>query len=198
MLAVWQITETSGELLPYFSPEELENPAFQKFTNEKRKVEWLVTRALLKQMIGPNFQISYTEAGKPIIHHPIFNHVSISHSSDFVAVIVHQQRSVGIDIESITRNYTSITKRYLSESELNQVSDNPLLQCIYWCAKEAIFKLVEEEGVEFRKQIQVLAFDPEQDIFYARFITGNQERTYQLQFTTFNQHCLVWICSDFK
>lgn len=196
LLAVWQITESSGELLAFFSPEEVANPAFQKFTYEKRKAEWLATRALLKQMIGSNFEISYSEAGKPVLTHPLYKQISISHSREFVAVLVHQNLAVGLDIESINRNYDSVKNRFLSESELKLANNSALLQCIYWCAKEAVFKLVKEEGVDFRKQIEVSGFDPEANIFSARFISGNQERIYQLHYETFNQHGMVWVCSD--
>lgn len=196
LLSVWQITESSDELLPSFTPEEISTPGFQKFTYEKRKVEWLAARALLKQMIGSSFHISYTKSGRPLLDHPVYPHISISHSRDFVAVMVHRQLAVGIDIESINRNYASIRKRYLSEIELQQVNEDPLLQCIYWCAKEAVFKLVEEDGVDFRKQIEVSNFDSQQDTFSARFICDTRERTYQLQHTSFEGHCLVWVCSD--
>lgn len=196
MLSVWQMTEPSEELLPFFTPDELSDPAFQKFSYEKRKREWLATRALIKQMIGTSFQISYNESGKPLLSHPLYNHISISHSRDFVAVLVHQHLAVGIDIEWVNRNYTPITKKYLSEIELELVNERPFFQCLYWCAKEAIFKIVEESGVDFRKQIEVLAFHPEQDNLSARFISGTLERTYQLQHTHFNEHCMVWVCSD--
>lgn len=196
MLSVWQITETSDELLSFFTAEEIEDTAFQKFSYEKRKAEWLATRALIKQMIGPFFQISYTESGKPLLYHPVYSHISISHSRDFVAVFIHEHQAVGIDIESINRNYAPITKRYLSEAELKQVNEIPLLQCIYWCAKEAVFKLVDDKGVDFRKQIQVIDFDPELDTFFARFSAGNKECNFQLQHITFNEHCMVWVCSD--
>jgi phosphopantetheinyl transferase len=196
LLSVWQITESSDELLPFFTPEEITDPEFQKFTFEKRKTEWLATRALLKQMIGPSFQISYTESGKPLFNHPVYAHISISHSRDFVAVFIHEHLSVGIDIESMNRNYSAIRKKYLSESELEDVNESPLLQCIYWCAKEAVFKLVEDDGVDFRKQIEVMAFDSQEDAFLVRYISDNQEKTYQLQHTTFNDQCMVWVCGD--
>lgn len=196
LLAVWYITESSGELLSFFTPEEIAEPDFQKFTYEKRKAEWLAIRALLKQMIGSGFEISYSDEGKPILAHPVYHHISISHSRDFAAVYIHQLQSVGIDIESINRNYASVKKRYLSVTELEHANEDPLLQCIYWCAKEAIFKLVNEDGVDFRKQIQMIAFDPEQDTFFARFVSINQATTYQLRYTTFNQHCLVWVCDN--
>ena len=204
LLSVWHITEPSDELLSYFTAEELADQAFRKFTFEKRKTEWLATRALLKQMIGPiaigpTFQISYTESGKPLLNHPVYPNISISHSRDFVTVLIHKQLAVGIDIESMNRNYAPIRNRYLSEIELEHVNDpenSGWLQCLYWCAKEAVFKLVEEKGVDFKKQIEVIAFDPLQNTFLARYISGNQERTYQLQHTTFNDHCMVWVCGD--
>jgi len=196
MLAVWQITESSGELQSFFTSEELADPNFQKYSFEKRKVEWLAIRVLLKQMIGSGFGIYYTEVGKPMIKHPLYNHISISHSRDFAAVYIHQHHSIGIDIESMTRNYASVKRRYLSESELEQVDDNFTLQCIYWCAKEAVFKLVDKEGVDFRKQIHVLAFPPESNKFIVNYISDNMEKTLQLQYESFNQHCLVWVCGD--
>ena len=201
LLSIWQMTESSSELLSFFTSVELEDQAFQKFTYEKRKTEWLATRALLKQMIGPiaigsSFQISYSESGKPILNHPVYPYISISHSRDFVSVLIHKQWEVGIDIESMNRNYAPIRNRYLSEIELEHVNESPLLQCIYWCAKEAVFKLVEEKGVDFKKQIEVIAFDPKQNTFHARFLSGNQERIYQLHHTNFNEHCMVWVYGD--
>ncbi|MBW8334016.1 MAG: 4'-phosphopantetheinyl transferase superfamily protein [Prolixibacteraceae bacterium] len=196
LLAVWQITESSGELQSFFTSEELADPNFQKYTFEKRKVEWMAIRVLLKQMTGSGFEIFYTEVGKPVIKHPLYKHISISHSRDFATVYIHQYHSIGIDIESITRNYASVKKRYLSESELEQVKEDSVLQCIYWCAKEAVFKLVDKEGVDFRKQIHVLPFLPETNIFFVRYIFDNHVKTLQLQYESFNQHCLVWVCGD--
>jgi len=196
LLAVWQITESSGELLSFFTPDELIDSKFQNYSYEKRKVEWLAIRVLLKQMIGNGFEIYYTEVGKPMINHPLYRHISISHSRDFAAVYIHQHHAVGIDIESTTRNYSAVKKRYLSDPELIRVAESALLQCIYWCAKEAVFKLVDKEGVDFRKQIHVIAFPTESNKFTANYISDNMEKTLQLQYETFNQHCMVWVCGD--
>lgn len=196
LLAVWQITESSGELQSFFTSEELADPNFQKYSFEKRKVEWLAIRVLLKQMIGSGFEIYYTEVGKPVIKHPLYKHISISHSRDFAAVCIHQRHSIGIDIESITRNYASVKRRYLSDSELEQVKEDSMLQCIYWCAKEAVFKYMDEEGVDFRKQIHVQPFLPGTNKFIVNYISDNRIKTLQLQYESFNQHCLVWVCGD--
>ena len=194
LIGVWQLTESSIELLLNFTNLELADSVFLKYTHEKRKVEWLAARVLIKQLIGFDFSITYSNSGKPIIDHSIYKHLSISHSRDFVAIILHQHLNVGIDIEGITRNFNPIEQRYLSELELIQVNKTPKNQCIYWCDKEAIFKLVPEDGVEFRHQIQISPFNPEvEDEFSARFFTGTRELDYKLHFQTFSDHCLVWV-----
>lgn len=197
LIGLWKFTETTADLLPDFSREELTDPTFLKYTHEKRKIEWLAIRALIRQLIGSDFTISYLGSGKPILKHDQFKHISISHSRDFAAVILHEHLNVGIDIEETTRDFNRIEKRYLSEDELIRTNKNPQLQCLYWCAKEAIFKLVPEEGVEFKNQIHISPFNPElQDHFSVRFTSGDREAVYQLHYQFFFEHCLVWIADD--
>jgi len=197
LIGVWQLTETSIDLLSGFSSEELADSTFQQYKYEKRKIEWLVIRVLIKQLIGQDFTISYFKTGKPILSHTRFKQISISHSRDFLTVLIHEYLEVGLDIECMFRNYNPIEKRYLSEAELIQVDKNPLMQCLYWCAKEAIFKLVPDEGVEFRQQIHISPFNPELDNqFTARFTARNQELSYVLHFQTFSDHCMVWVTDE--
>lgn len=194
LIGIWELTETSTALMNVFSPEEIADPDFRKYTYEKRKVEWLASRLMLKQLIGTDFKISYSETGKPLLRHAKYKQLSISHSRNFAVIFVHESREIGIDIESMTRNYQSIEERYLSDAELVQVDQNPVLQCLYWCAKEAIFKLVPEQGIEFREQILVLPFNPEtENHFKAKFISGKQQTEYQLQFIHFSDHGMVWV-----
>jgi 4'-phosphopantetheinyl transferase len=194
IIGIWQMTETSSELSVHFTKQELKNPEFQKYSFENRKVEWLSTRILIQQLIGSDFSIRYSEAGRPILTHPKYKYLSISHSRYFVTVFVHEKHPVGIDIEDISRNYAAVKKRYLSEEELHFVANNTTLECLCWCAKEAIFKLVPHEGVEFREQIHIAPFNPDLDEqFSARFKSDNEEFNFQLQFQIFNNHGLVWV-----
>jgi len=191
LVGLWKFAETTADLLPFFSEKELTNPAFQKYTHEKRKIEWLATRLLIRQLIGTDFVISYLSSGKPILNHNRFKHISISHSRDFAAVILHEHLNAGIDIEETTRDYNRIEKKYLSDLEISQTDKNPHLQCLYWCAKEAIFKLVDDEGIEFRQQIQII---PElEDQYLAKFTSGDQESCYKLHHQFISEHCLVWV-----
>jgi phosphopantetheinyl transferase len=191
LIGLWKFEETTADLLPEFSGEELSDPAFLKYTHEKRKVEWLTTRVLIRQLIGSDYMISYLDSGKPILTHNQYKHISISHSRDFATVILHEHLNVGIDIEETTRDYNRIEKKYLSDIELIQTNKDPQLQCLYWCAKEAIFKLVDDEGVEFRQQIHIIP-EPENQ-YFAKFMSGKQESSYKLHHQFISEHCLVWV-----
>lgn len=194
LLGIWQIAESVEELLPHFTPEEQKNPDFQRFSFKKRKAEWLSTRLLLKKMIGSNHRIFYSENGKPVLVHNTFKFISISHSREFVAILVHKTIDVGIDVESLNRNYAAVLKKYLSDEEQIRVGEDVLLQSLYWCAKEAVFKLVPEDGIDFRKQIHILPFDPiSTDEFSGRFISGENQTTYCLHFKLISDNCLVWV-----
>jgi 4'-phosphopantetheinyl transferase len=198
LIGIWQLTENSDELINSFTGEELLDSAFMQYTYEKRKVEWLATRLLLKNLIGPNFSISYLETGKPVLNHERYKHISISHSRDFAVIFVNEHSNIGIDIESIHRNFNTVKQRYLSEIELIQVNQNAILQCLYWCAKEAVFKLVPEDSIEFKQQIHISLFDPEsEDQFLVKFISGAKGSAYQLHFQLFSDHAMVWV-SDKK
>lgn len=191
LIGLWKFAETTADLLPEFSVEELADPAFLRYTHEKRKVEWLATRVLIRQLIGSNFVISYLSSGKPILKHDRFKHISISHSRDFAAVILHEHLNVGIDIEETTRDYNRIEKKYLSDIELIQTNKNSQLQCLYWCAKEAIFKLVDDEGVEFRQQIHIIPENENQ--YFAKFLSDDRATGYKLHHQFISEHCLVWV-----
>lgn len=197
LIGVWALTESTVDLSLLVAPEELLNPELQKYSYEKRQAEWLATRILIKLLIGPDFTISYTNSGKPILNHAAYKHISISHSREFVAVFIHKEFNLGLDIENTGRNYRSIEKRYLSEIELTEVNGNPKLQCIYWCAKEAIFKLVPEQEIEFRKQIIISPFNSETEKeFTATFIHAEKHIDFTLYFDCFSDQCLVWVADS--
>ena len=65
--------------------------------------------------------------------------ISISHCARFAAIIAHPEESVGIDIESLDRDFSAVERKALSEDEKDDLSDHNTNQqlAIYWCAKEA-------------------------------------------------------------
>jgi 4'-phosphopantetheinyl transferase len=192
IIGIWQLTESLEELSSVISDNELINTEFTKYSFEPRKCEWLSTRLLIKELLGQDYLISYSATGKPHLTHKKFKYISISHSRHFVTVFINEKNAVGIDIEQISRNFNAVKKRYLSDQELEFSTDQTLL-CLLWSAKEAIFKLIDNDGVEFREQINIEAFKPGIDkLIKAQFQTENEKLDIVLKFHIFDNHCLVW------
>jgi phosphopantetheinyl transferase len=128
---------------------------------EHRRREWLSARLLLKQLTGKEREICYQPDGKPFLADRSFN-ISISHSRGTVAVAVDPVREIAIDIEKITPRVENVMRRFMSKSETAAVChDCKLLHVlIHWTVKEAVFKIMNCEDVDFRRDIHVEAFRP--------------------------------------
>jgi phosphopantetheinyl transferase len=160
MYGLWEITETAMELLAQIKLSDSELEQYQTFTNHTRRTHWLSYRALLKQMI-PNetFTLCYDAHGKLFVAENTFQ-LSVSHSGNYSAAIIHRNRSVGIDIERIAHRIVRIKERFLSEQEVGEMpfdTSNAALTG-YWCAKEALYKYYGKEGLDFRKNLRIEPF----------------------------------------
>src|SRR5690606_9530137 len=120
----------------------------------------LSVRMLLHEMLPEKPEILYTEAGKPELLNDY--HISISHSSSLVVILLSEQ-TAGIDVESLDRNTEKVSTRFLSEQEAGHISKTTspsLTRILYWCAKEALFKCTQLEGIDFKSQILINPFFP--------------------------------------
>ena len=160
-IGVWQITETEEELKELSSTptDEMEEISFIR--SESLRKQRLAVRALLNTMFDDKVYLSHHDNGKPYIENNPIN-ISISHTAKYVAVILHEEENVGIDIESLDRDFSVVEKKALSEDEIEDLEDEKRNEqlAIYWCAKEAIFKLLSRYNVDFAEQIEVERFRP--------------------------------------
>ena len=195
-IGVWQITETEEELkaLSAIPSDEMEEISFIR--NESQRKQRLAVRALLEEMFEDKVYLSHHDNGKPYIENDATN-ISITHTEKYVAVILHPTEDVGIDIESLDRDFTAVEKKALSEDEIDDLDDEKRNEqlAIYWCAKEAIFKLVSVYNVDFAEQIEVEHFRPKgEGELEATFIDKDEyEEEFELEYMTFDRHVLVWV-----
>ena len=117
--------------------------------------------------------------------------ISISHCARFAAVIAHPEESVGIDIESLSRDFSAVERKALSEDEKDDLSDHNTNQqlAIYW------YKRMSRNGVDFARQIEVERFTPrEEGELEATFIhKDGEEETFELNYEIFDGHVMVWL-----
>ena len=195
-IGVWQVTETEEELkaLSSVPSDEMEEISFIR--SESLRRQKLAVRALLDEMFEDKVYLSHHDNGKPYIENDAIN-ISITHTEKYVAVILHPTEDVGIDIESLDRDFSAVEKKALSEEEIDDLDDDRRNEqlAIYWCAKEAIFKRVSVYNVDFAEQIEVERFRPKgEGELEASFIDKDDyEEEFDLEYMTFDRHVLVWV-----
>lgn len=196
-IAVWQVTETEEELKALSSTpsDELEEISFIR--SESLRKQKLAVRALLNELFEDKVYLSHHDNGKPYIENSVTN-ISITHTERYVAVILNDNEDVGIDIESLSRDFSAVEKKALSEDEIDDLGDDEKRNeqlAIYWCAKEAIYKKIGQYDVNFAEQIEVEKFRPKKDgELEATFEDEDgREEEFDLEYEIFDNHVLVWV-----
>jgi len=198
-IGVWQITETEEQLKEMSSTPSDEMEEISFIRSESLRKQRLAVRALLNTMFDEKVYLSHHDNGKPYLENNPVN-ISITHTEKYVAVILHEEENVGIDIESLDRDFSVVEKKALSEDEIEDLEDEKRNEqlAIYWCAKEAIFKLLSRYNVDFAEQIEIERFRPRgEGELEATFIDKNDdEEEFDLEYMTFDHHVLVWVVGD--
>lgn len=194
-VAVWKITETEAELeaLSSTPSDEMEEISFIK-DKSLRKQKFAV-RALLNQLFEEKVYLSHHENGKPFLENRVTN-ISITHTDNYVAVMLDDNNEPGIDLESLDRDFQVVEYKALSEEEIEDLDEDKKHEqlAIYWCAKEAIFKMQSLYNVDFAEQIEVDKFRPKgEGELEAVFIDDEgEEDDIDLEYMIFDRHVLVW------
>ena len=191
VLGIWKLSESPSDLISNFIFTEKERTEFDIITSEKRKAEYLATRILFQELLNIKPEISYHKSGKPELKN-IHKKISISHSSDFVVVLI-SDKIVGIDIENTSRNISKIANRFLSNPELEYIQkleDSQLAAILYWSAKEAIFKCTDEDGILFDKQIYIHPFEIKKEGKFTG--TLNKNIQYKLWYMLYENNVIVY------
>ncbi len=169
--------EQEIENFPIYSDE------YNRIKTPKRKIEFLNARFSLNFLCKRAVYVKYDNAGKPFIEDSSFQ-ISISHSSRWMAVAIHPINLIGIDIEVNSERVLKIKDKFLTAEEQGQIGkENPVLNFLLaWSAKEALYKIIGLDAVDFRKQLRVFPFDkaiegemkmqhiPANKIYYPKFL----------------------------
>ncbi|MEE0990195.1 MAG: 4'-phosphopantetheinyl transferase superfamily protein [Paludibacteraceae bacterium] len=180
-LIIWRMDETLEELLElshHHYDHEIEN-----ISNDVRKKERIISRFLLETLVGKKVKVKYADSGKPFCDGV---HFSISHTKNFVAVIVSNE-PVGVDIEYKSDRIFRITEKFMHPDELktlSECSEKQKFALICWCAKETVFKIIEENGVDFAKMNCKVNFD--------EIILTYKNRNFTLKFMDFSEFFIVF------
>lgn len=124
--------------------------------SDKRRIEYYAGRYLLTHVI-PNLNlddIKIDRIGKPYLPGGEF-HFSISHSFPYVAVAVHTECPIGVDIQVYRDKITRIAPKFLSDDEMRLFAVDVRSITLLWSAKEAMFKWRGTGGQQFNEQLMI-------------------------------------------
>lgn len=158
-LGIWKIEEEEAQLLKLSGLTE--SPSL---TNQVRRLEYLAVRAMASVMGIKPSDIEYLPSGKPQLKDDALS-ISISHTKNYVAVLLSNHGMIGVDIEHRTDRVLKIRHKFMHSDEeikLKQIS-NPINETVglllHWCAKESMFKAVPEDGVDFAQELRILELE---------------------------------------
>ncbi len=124
----------------------------EKLTIEKRKQEFLQAR-VIRDQIADETEIIYNEDGKPFLKDNS-QFISISHSENYIGIVC-APFNIGMDIEEVNERIHKIKNRFLNEQEIESFGKDTLSLTIAWTIKEALFKLNDRKGIDFRKELLI-------------------------------------------
>jgi len=161
MAVLWTITEDEPMLRTNLTITTSELEELETIRHPAQRVEWLACRVAIRDLVeaqGVPYQgLVKDEYGKPhLINLPW--HVSLSHTTGWGAAVLHRSRPVGIDIEPVRDQFTRVVPRVLSEAEISHAAGEAGRLAVYWCAKEALYKLYGKRQLTFREHLHVEPF----------------------------------------
>lgn len=185
-VAVWHLTENYEELLSMLpDADDVQTEAEDRFSSEKRILEWTAVRVLLYTILDRQVHISYDEQGAPLLPDYEGLDISISHTKGYVAIALSESSYVGVDVEQIEdveegemSRVEKVRSRFVANDEY---AESVIGLLLHWSAKESAFKLLGRENVDFLEDLKITPFDE-----------TNYEGQFNLTDTKEDDTYLVW------
>ncbi len=156
---VWKIIETFDDFMLQTKLSEASLLRLNDLKTNDHQLGFLSVRLLLQHIGFSDLDLEYDKSGKPFLKNG--QHISISHSFEYSTLAISNQK-IGIDIELIRSKIVVISKKFcgFEEGFLDQNSFHYTEKLtVIWGAKEAVFKIKNQKGLSFKKNIHVGDFE---------------------------------------
>jgi 4'-phosphopantetheinyl transferase len=200
VLGVWKIEEDLDALLALvvLDPEEMKR--YKSFRSNSRKLEFLSVRALLAELLGKESRIVYNKNNKPFLKDGS-HFISISHSHKLTAILLSTNEKVGIDLEYMSTNISAFAFKFINRKE--KILKDPEFRryhlYIHWCAKEALYKICDKEGISVRNDITIEPFVLlESGEIKGKVQTKKIKESFDLFYTRYDNYAIVWTKKNYE
>ena len=121
----------------------------------RRKAELMVERIMLNIIFGPSAELRHLPSGQPYVT-TSDAHISITHTVGMVCVAVNEHHRIGVDVENLNNRVLNVRTKFLSEHEQQFIDpENVQYNLVAWTAKEALYKVIDQPGMNFRDDLQI-------------------------------------------
>ena len=117
------------------------------------------------------------------------------------AAVAMNNEKVGIDLEHMSTNIGRIAFKFINRKEkITKVqADRRYHLYLHWCAKEALYKICDKEGISIRKNITIEPFEvKESGVMKGRVITDKINDSFDLFYTRYDNYAIVWTKKNYE
>lgn len=194
ILGVWKIEEDISTLIKMVDLDRNDRKRYREFRSNSRKLEFLSVRALLAELLGKDARIVYNKNNKPFIKNGS-HFISISHSFKLTAILLSTNEQVGIDLEYMNANIAAFTSKFMNRKEkvVKDPARSKYHMYLHWCAKEALYKICDKEGISIKNSIIIHPFElKESGEIKGRVRTDKIDLLFDLYYTRYDNYAIVW------
>lgn len=189
---IWKMEETPELLLSQLTSKEDLIRFIDTTTSPARILERIAVRVLLKTLLGEEKMISYQSNGKPYFEDRSVN-ISISHTKDYVAIILSQSPLLGIDIEYTSDRVKRIRSRFISDVEYIDPENETLHLLLHWSAKETMYKALSREKIDLKNNFHIKKFVPQsQGFFEAQETFTEDSLNFRIQYIVTDDYVVTY------
>jgi len=193
---IWKITESleeieSGIELTRNSKERLEG-----MKSEIHQKGFLSVRQLLKEAGYTDDDLMYDGYGKPHLKDGRF--ISITHSFIFSAIIISDEKPVGIDIEKRRDKIVKIAHKFTPIEAYKSIANHDALVSkltIVWGAKESLYKIYGKKKLLFLDHIYIDDFSFEENTTTGKILYESNTQEYDIHFLEIEDFTCVYAVS---
>jgi phosphopantetheinyl transferase (holo-ACP synthase) len=200
ILGVWKIEEDINTLLDMIVLDADDKKKYKGYTSTSRRLEFLSVRALLAELLGKEAKIVYNKNNKPFLRDGS-RFISISHSNKLTAILCSTTEKVGIDLEYMSANIGAFAFKFINRKE--KVTKDPDTRkyhlYLHWCAKEALYKICDKEGISFRKNLTIEPFEVKDAGEIRGYVhTRKINDSFDLFYSRYDNYAIVWTKKNYE
>lgn len=189
---LWRIDESEEMLIQNSTADILVQLTYRKLTHPRRKREWLAARLALQQLLnklGHTYTSLKQEAGgRPYLVDSTM-HVGISHCSSFALVAIDRQAPIGVDIQLPSKKLQTVKSKFLNRKESQDSGYDTEKLCLYWCAKEVIYKAHGVSSLSLKQDIHIHKFAKNnQSAIYGKV----NDTSFIVHYNFYHGHVVAW------